>query len=95
LLSGHGTTVGKTKIEPLMPVFLELNTTICFGASTRRYTLRAKPKKGEQKGEKDGDEEEYYSSFHNLPEKQAEIDVSSHSHSYSITCSPYVSIFRT
>uniref|UniRef100_A0AAF5PZP9 FHA domain-containing protein n=1 Tax=Wuchereria bancrofti TaxID=6293 RepID=A0AAF5PZP9_WUCBA len=40
--SCHGTFVGKVRIEPKQPVFIDIASIFHFGASTRRYILRAK-----------------------------------------------------
>lgn len=40
--SCHGTFVGKLRIEPMQPVFIELVSVFHFGASTRHYILRGK-----------------------------------------------------
>lgn len=42
MLAGHGTFVGKVRIEPKQPVFIDMASIFHFGASTRRYILRAK-----------------------------------------------------
>lgn len=41
-MTGHGTFVGKARIEPMQPVFMEIASVFHFGASTRRYILRAR-----------------------------------------------------
>ncbi|VDK68899.1 unnamed protein product [Litomosoides sigmodontis] len=40
--SCHGTFVGKVRIEPKQPIFIDIASIFHFGASTRRYILRAK-----------------------------------------------------
>uniref|UniRef100_A0A915PY74 5'-nucleotidase n=1 Tax=Setaria digitata TaxID=48799 RepID=A0A915PY74_9BILA len=40
--SCHGTFIGKVRIEPKQPVFIDIASIFHFGASTRRYILRAK-----------------------------------------------------
>ncbi|VDN06916.1 unnamed protein product [Thelazia callipaeda] len=42
LNSCHGTFVGKVRIESKQPVFIDVDSIFHFGASTRRYILRAK-----------------------------------------------------
>ncbi|CAI4226518.1 unnamed protein product [Auanema sp. JU1783] len=51
--SSHGTFFGKFRLEPLQVVFVDIGTTIQFGASTRRYTLRVRVENS-----KDGEDEE-------------------------------------
>jgi hypothetical protein len=67
--SGHGTHIVKTRIEPLKPVFLDLDTTFFFGASTRRYTLRA------SLDIRDPHNEDETEGATTLPQKQMELDV--------------------
>lgn len=40
--TGHGTFVGKRRLEPYQPVFIEEGGIFHFGASTRRYILRGR-----------------------------------------------------
>uniref|UniRef100_A0A0N5ALC8 FHA domain-containing protein n=1 Tax=Syphacia muris TaxID=451379 RepID=A0A0N5ALC8_9BILA len=42
LNSCHGTFVGKMRLEPYQPVFIEEGNIFHFGASTRRYILRGR-----------------------------------------------------
>lgn len=54
-LPGHGTFVGKVRIEPKQPIFIDIASIFHFGASTRRYILRAKLDSGndDDEGNKD------------------------------------------
>uniref|UniRef100_A0A9J2Q705 FHA domain-containing protein n=2 Tax=Ascaris TaxID=6251 RepID=A0A9J2Q705_ASCLU len=40
--SCHGTFVGKVRLDPMHPVFIDIASMFHFGASTRRYILRGK-----------------------------------------------------
>lgn len=42
LFLGHGTWLGKVRLQPLQVVFVDVGQIIQLGASTRRYVLRTK-----------------------------------------------------
>jgi hypothetical protein len=70
---GHGTFVAGVRIEPLKPIFLDVNIDFYFGASTRRYTLRPKLSSANEINLNEMNEEQ---DLLNLPEKEHELDVS-------------------
>lgn len=50
-VSGHGTWLGKVRLQPLQVVFVDIGATIQLGASTRRYVLRTKLEQPTQEDE--------------------------------------------
>uniref|UniRef100_A0A0N4Z738 FHA domain-containing protein n=1 Tax=Parastrongyloides trichosuri TaxID=131310 RepID=A0A0N4Z738_PARTI len=44
LKSSHGTFCGKMKLQPFTPMFLNIGDVFHFGASTRKFAVREKPK---------------------------------------------------
>lgn len=69
--SAHGSFIGQKRLEPNTPTQLLVDSTFHFGASTRMYTLREKPKGSKETSGKDANESV------ELPESEYEIDVSS------------------
>lgn len=69
-LSAHGSHIGNVRLEPNQPTPLQIDASFHFGASTRIYTLREKPKqvKSELLLEEDANA--------SLPETEFELDVS-------------------
>jgi nuclear inhibitor of protein phosphatase 1 len=70
--SAHGTFVGSKKLESNRPQQLLVDTMISFGASTRTYTLREKPKPIHSIG--DGDIDGGGGGLLGLPEDENEMD---------------------
>ena len=76
LLVAHGTYLGTKKLEPSRPQQLLVDSIISFGASTRRYTLREKPKPMQQISESESDGGG--GGLLGLPEDESEMDVCEH-----------------
>ncbi len=70
IISGHGTYIGTIRLESLCPQFVQLSNTFHFGASTRRYVLRAKLTGTDSTFD---DIDGIYGS--NLPERAEELEV--------------------
>uniref|UniRef100_A0A0N5BZL0 FHA domain-containing protein n=1 Tax=Strongyloides papillosus TaxID=174720 RepID=A0A0N5BZL0_STREA len=56
LKSSHGTFCGKVKLQPFTPMFLNVNDDFHFGASSRHFVVREKPKETIIKMPEEGDE---------------------------------------
>lgn len=66
-VQAHGTFIGNIRLEAHKPTQLPTDSTFHFGASTRFYTIREKPKNKLEQGE--GDQLA-------LPDDEIELDVS-------------------
>ena len=79
LFVAHGTFVGSIRVDAHKPVQVLVDTTLCFGASTRRFTLRERPNAQsslKREALKHGGEDEAGShSLLGLPEEDTELDV--------------------
>ena len=79
LFLAHGTFVGSIRVDPHKPVQVLVDTTLCFGASTRRFTLRERPNaQSSLKREAlkaSGEDEAGSHSLLGLPEEDTELDV--------------------
>ena len=74
----HGTFVGSIRVDPHKPVQVLVDSTLAFGASTRRFTLRERPNAHlmnlDSKQEKD-DADAGTHSLLGLPEEDTELEV--------------------
>ena len=69
--SAHGSHIGNVRLEANKPTQLPIDSAFHFGASSRIYTLRAKPKNAKKDSLHDSE------SVHlTLPESEYEVDVS-------------------
>ena len=87
-LLAHGTFIGTIRVESNRPMQVAVDSTLAFGASTRRYTLREKPNLPASSAEttavsttpgNEDEEEEKDPGIHGLlglPESDTELDVS-------------------
>lgn len=67
LSKAHGSFIGSKRLEPNTPTQLPVDSNFHFGASTRMYTLREKPKAAAADDDAANVE---------LPESEIEVDVS-------------------
>ena len=78
-LLAHGTFVGSIRVDPHKPVQVLVDSTLAFGASTRRFTLRERPNAqvaGLDSLKDKDDKDKTVHSLLGLPEEDTALDVS-------------------
>ena len=74
----HGTFVGSIRVDPHKPVQVLVDTTLAFGASTRRFTLRERPNAHLVSLDSKQENEDADAKTHSLlglPEEDTELEV--------------------